>query len=149
MSRVLIVDDHAFIRRGVQAILHSHPEWEFSGEASNGPEAIRLVGELKPQIIIMDVSMPGMNGIEATRLIRKSHPRVKVILLTLHNSPELIRSALAAGASGYLLKTDAERELLRALNVVVAEGTYVSPGIDADVITKIVSDQSAGIRQLH
>jgi len=93
MPRVLIVDDHAFIRRGVQTILHSFPEWEFCGEAENGKEAIRLADELKPEVIIMDVSMPGLNGIEATRAIRKAQPDVKIVLLTLHESAELLRSA--------------------------------------------------------
>src|SRR5580692_7479304 len=122
MPRVLIVDDHAFIRRGVQTILHPFPEWEFCGEAENGKEAIRMADQLKPEVIIMDISMPGLNGIEATRAIRKSQPAVKIVLLTLHDSSELLRIAFRAGARGYLLKTDAEQELVKALLVVVGEG---------------------------
>src|SRR5580700_11230647 len=105
MPRVLIVDDHAFIRRGVQTILHPFPEWELCGEADNGNDAIRMAEELKPEVIIMDLSMPGLNGIEATRAIRKTQPAVKIVLLTLHESAELVRSAFRAGARGYLLKT--------------------------------------------
>jgi DNA-binding NarL/FixJ family response regulator len=142
MPRVLIVDDHAFIRRGVQTILHSFPEWEFCGEAENGKEAIRLADELKPEVIIMDVSMPGLNGIEATRAIRKAQPDVKIVLLTLHESAELLRSAFRAGARGYLLKTDAEQELVKALTVVVGEGSYISPKMDSEVVKSVIQEMS-------
>jgi|SRR5271157_4639571 len=100
MPRVLIVDDHAFIRRGVHSILQSFPEWELCGEAGNGHEAIRLTNELKPEVILMDVTMPGLNGIDATRLIRNAHPEVKIVLLTLHESPEILRNGFRAGARG-------------------------------------------------
>jgi two-component system, NarL family, response regulator NreC len=142
MPRVLIVDDHAFIRRGVQTILHSFPEWEFCGEAENGKEAIRLADELKPEVIIMDVSMPGLNGIEATRAIRKTQPDIKIVLLTLHESAELLRSAFRAGARGYLLKTDAEQELVKALTVVVGEGSYISPKMDSEVVKSVIQEMA-------
>jgi len=131
MPRVLIVDDHAVIRRGVQGILSTYPEWDLCGEADNGQDAIRLAGELAPEVVIMDVSMPGMNGLEATRIIHDVLPETKVLLLTLHSSSEFVRSAFRAGARGYVLKSDAENELVRALNVVIGEGTYVSPAVDA------------------
>ena len=131
MPRVLVVDDHAVIRRGVQGILSTYPEWDLCGEADNGQDAIRLAGELAPEVVIMDVSMPGMNGLEATRIIHEVLPETKVLLLTLHSSSEFVRSAFRAGARGYVLKSDAENELVRALNVVIGEGTYVSPTIDA------------------
>jgi DNA-binding NarL/FixJ family response regulator len=131
MPRVLVVDDHAVIRRGVQGILSTYPEWDLCGEADNGQDAIRLAGELAPEVVIMDVSMPGMNGLEATRIIHDVLPETKVLLLTLHSSSEFVRSAFRAGARGYVLKSDAENELVRALNVVIGEGTYVSPAIDA------------------
>jgi DNA-binding NarL/FixJ family response regulator len=140
MPRVLIVDDHAFIRRGVQTILHPFPEWELCGEADNGNDAIRMAEELKPEVIIMDLSMPGLNGIEATRAIRKTQPGVKIVLLTLHESAELVRSAFRAGARGYLLKTDAEQELVKALIVVTAQGTYISPRIDSTVVKSMISE---------
>ena len=143
MPRVLIVDDHAFIRRGVQTILHPFPEWEFCGEAENGKEAIRMAGQLKPEVIIMDISMPGLNGIEATRAIRKAQPDVKIVLLTLHDSSELLRIAFRAGARGYLLKTDAEQELVTALTVVVGEGSYISPKIDSDAVKSVINEMNA------
>lgn len=140
MPRVLIVDDHAAVRRGVQGILQSFPEWEFCGEAANGEEAVRLAAALKPEIIVMDVSMPGLNGLEATRIIRDVLPTAKVLLLTLHSSTELVRSAFLAGARGYVLKSDAEHELIRALNVVLGDGTYVSPAIDGNVAQKVAEE---------
>jgi len=140
MPRVLIVDDHAFIRRGVQTILHPFPEWELCGEADNGNAAIRMAEELKPEVIIMDLSMPGLNGIEATRAIRKTQPAVQIVLLTLHESAELVRSAFRAGARGYLLKTDAEQELVKALTVVTGQGTYISPRIDSAVVKSVISE---------
>ncbi len=140
MPRVLIVDDHAFIRRGVQTILHPFPEWELCGEADNGNDAIRMAEELKPDVIIMDLSMPGLNGIEAARAIRKTQPDVKILLLTLHESAELVRSAFRAGARGYLLKTDAEQELVKALTAVTGQGTYISPRIDSMIVKNVISE---------
>jgi two-component system response regulator NreC len=142
MPRVLIVDDHAFIRRGIQTILIPFPQWELCGEADNGKDAIRMASELKPEVIIMDVSMPELNGIEATRAIRRAQPGIKIILLTLHESAELVRSAFRAGAQGYLLKTDAEQELVKALSVVVGEAAYISPKVDAEVVKSVMGEMS-------
>jgi DNA-binding NarL/FixJ family response regulator len=142
MPRVLVVDDHAFIRRGIQSLLHAFPEWEFCGEADNGEDAIRLARELRPEVIIMDVTMPGLNGIEATLAIRNIQPEVKIVLLTLHESADLARRAFRAGATGYLLKTDAERELLSALTAVMGEGAYVSPRIDRETAKGVISEIS-------
>lgn len=142
MSRVLVVDDHAVIRRGVQGILRSFPEWELCGEAENGQEAVKLAETLKPEIIIMDVSMPVLNGLEATRIIHELLPNARILLLTLHSSTELVRTAFRAGARGYVLKSDAEQELIRALNVLVGDGTYVSPGIDGMVAQRVIVEES-------
>ena len=122
MSRVLVVDDHAVIRRGVQAILRPFSEWEVCGEADSGQEAVRLAEAMKPEVIIMDVSMHGLNGLEATRIIRELLPRARVLLLTLHS--------------------DAEHELVRALKVIVGEGTYVSPAIDGHLAQKAIVEES-------
>jgi DNA-binding NarL/FixJ family response regulator len=143
VPKVLIVDDHAFIRRGVQGILKADPDWQLCGEADNGNDAVRMASELNPEAIVMDVSMPGLNGVEATRAIRKTNPNVKILLLTLHESAELVRTAFQAGINGYLLKTDAEQELVQALNVVIAHGTYVSPRIDPAVAKELVSRQDS------
>jgi two-component system response regulator NreC len=140
MYRVLVVDDHTVIRRGIQNILRAWPEWEISGEAASGEEAVELTKELKPDIVLMDISMPGMGGLEATKLIRKICPQAKILMLTLHDSPEWAETALRAGARGYVLKSDSEGELLRALKVVAADGVYTSPSLDADRVKKIIGE---------
>jgi DNA-binding NarL/FixJ family response regulator len=141
MPRILIVDDHAFIRRGIKDILVDFVEFEVCGEAENGQDAVRLGGELKPDVVLMDVSMPGMSGVEAARAILKNEPSVRVILVTLHDSHELIRNAFQMGVKGYLLKADAERELIRALRAVTSGGIYVSPKIDKDFVEKVIRTQ--------
>ena len=138
--RLLIVDDHAVIRRGIQSILRAWPEWEISGEASNGAEAVQLAASLKPEIVLMDISMPGMNGLEASRAIRKTNPEIKIILLTLHDSLEGMRTAFKAGARGYLLKSDTEAEMMRALEIVAANGIYVSPRLDQTRLAQLLGE---------
>jgi DNA-binding NarL/FixJ family response regulator len=140
MPRVLIVDDHAFIRRGVRGILSAFPEWQLCGEADNGNDAVRMAEELRPEVIIMDLSMPGLNGLEATRQIRTREIDTKVVLLTLHESSELVGTAFSAGINGYLLKSDAEQELIRAMNVVIAGGTYVSPKFDPQFVNRVLQN---------
>jgi len=140
MNRVLVVDDHTVIRRGIQGILRAWPEWEISGEACSGEEAVELTKKLQPDIVLMDISMPGMGGLEATKLIRIACPQAKVLLLTLHDSPEWAETALRAGARGYVLKSDSERELLKALKVVAANRVYASPNLNTDRVNKIISE---------
>jgi DNA-binding NarL/FixJ family response regulator len=140
MPKVLIVDDHAFVRRGVQSILESLPEWELCGQASDGLEAVHLVEELNPDVVLMDVSMPVMDGIQATRAVRATNSRTKIVLLTLHESVEVLRSGFRAGANGYLLKADAEEELLKALRVVIGDGSYISPKIDSRVVDQVIRE---------
>lgn len=140
MPRVLIVDDHVFVRRGIQTILELFPDWELCGEASNGLDAIRLVEELQPHVVLMDVSMPGMDGIQATRILRKANSRTKIVLITLHESAELLQSGFRAGANGYLLKMDAEEELMKALRVVIGDGSYISPKFDPLTVRQVIND---------
>lgn len=140
MPRVLIVDDHALIRRGVRSILQSFPEWELCGEAENGVDAIRLTSEMKPDVVLMDVTMPGMNGIDATRIIRNASPQVRIVLLTLHESLEVLRNGFRAGATGYVLKADAEQELIKALRIVMGEAPYVSPRLDREVVRHVLDE---------
>lgn len=144
MPTVLVVDDHAFIRRGVRSILEPFPEWELCGEAANGQEAIQKATELHPSIVVMDVSMPVLDGIAATQAIKKSHPQTHVILLTLHNSRELLSRAFQAGARGYVLKADVDDELLKALRIVVGDGSYISPKIDESSAKAVVREIASG-----
>ncbi len=127
--RLVIVDDHEIFRTGVRRVLQSDGHWDVCGEASTGDEAVKLANEVKPEVIVMDVSMPGTNGIQATRSILSALPKTKILLLTWHTSKELVRSGFAAGASGYLLKSDAGRDLIEALETIVDGTTYVSPAI--------------------
>jgi DNA-binding NarL/FixJ family response regulator len=143
MVRILIVDDHAVVRRGVRALLQPSSEWEICGEAENGEDAVRQAENLKPEIIIMDLSMPVMNGLQATRVIRESNPEVKVVLFSLHTSSELVRSIFMAGAQGYVLKSDAETDLITALEAVHHNKTYVSPAIDPNLVMRVLSQVEA------
>jgi two-component system, NarL family, response regulator NreC len=140
MTRVLVVDDHAVLRRGIQSIVRAWPGWDVAGECGSGEEAVRAVPALKPDIILMDISMPGIGGLEATKVICQQNPKARILLLTLHDSIEWVRSAFQAGARGYLLKSDTEAELMRALETVTNNGIYVSPRLDPARVHSIVSE---------
>jgi DNA-binding NarL/FixJ family response regulator len=132
--RVMIVEDHTLLRAGLRALLSLDPALEIVGEADNGRDAVRAVGTLLPDIILTDISMPGMNGIEAIRDIKKRLPRTKVIVITVHKTEEYIHEALQAGADGYILKDATHDELRIAIRSVLNGKTYLSPDISAKVI---------------
>ena len=113
--RILVVDDHAVVRRGVRALLESHAGWEVCGEATNGRDAVEETLRLRPDIVVMDLSLPGLNGLDATRRILQDAPGTEVLVLTMHHSEELARDALQAGARGYVLKRDADEDLIAAV----------------------------------
>jgi DNA-binding NarL/FixJ family response regulator len=139
------VDDHAFIRRGIKALLSDVTDWTVSGETDNGRDAIRLAKELKPDVILLDVSMPGITGLDVVRAVRKTDSKTKVLLLTLHDSQDLIRNAFRLGVNGYLLKTDAENELARAIRVVLGDGLYLSPKLDPDFVKSLVASIASSL----
>jgi DNA-binding NarL/FixJ family response regulator len=114
--RLVVVDDHGVVRRGVRALLESHPGWQVVAEGGNGREAVELVRRLHPDVIILDLSMPDMNGLEATRQIVEASPQTEVLVLTMHHSEQLAREVLQAGARGYLLKSDADQNLIAAVD---------------------------------
>jgi len=114
--RILLVDDHAVVRRGVRALLESHPGWEIVAEATTGTEAVEMAKRLQPDIVVMDLSLPQLNGLDATRQVLKESPRSEVLVLTMHHSEELARNVLAAGARGYVLKSDADQSLIAAVD---------------------------------
>jgi DNA-binding NarL/FixJ family response regulator len=113
--RVVIVDDHAVVRRGVRALIESQPGWEVAGEAASGREAVEMAKRLQPDIVVMDLSLPELNGLDATRQVVKESPRSEVLVLTMHHSEELARNVLQAGARGYVLKSDADQSLIAAI----------------------------------
>ena len=123
---ILIADDHTVVRRGLRALLETQPGWTICGEASNGSEAVEKAEKQQPDVVILDIGMPGMNGVLATIRIREVAPQARVLVLTMHNSEELIQSCLEAGAQGYVLKSDAERDLISAVDALIQHKTYFS-----------------------
>jgi DNA-binding NarL/FixJ family response regulator len=115
-ARILVADDHEVVRRGVKEILETQPGWEVCGEAVDGHEVIEKARGLKPDVVVLDISMPGLNGLEATRRLLKEVPQTEVLILTIHGSEQLMHEVLAAGARGYLLKSDAGRDLVSAVD---------------------------------
>jgi DNA-binding NarL/FixJ family response regulator len=134
MIRVLVVDDHAILRDGIRSMLESQEDIIVVGEAGDGSDAIELVGNLLPDVVLMDISMPRMNGLEATRSIKEQYPQVDVLILTQHDNREYITPALAAGASGYVLKRSGRRELLNALRQVHEQGAFLPSNITQEVL---------------
>lgn len=132
--RILVADDHEVVRRGLCALLRNQPEWEVCGEASDGREAVEKVLTLKPEVVILDIGMPNLNGLEATRQILKANAHVKVLILTLHDSDQVVQEVLNAGARGFLLKTDAARDLVAAVEALRRGKTYFTPKVAAMVL---------------
>lgn len=127
--RVLVVDDHAVVRAGVRAILKDDPRLEIVGEAADGADGCVQAEALRPQIVVMDVSMPGLNGAEATRRVLAASPDSSVIALSAHDEPPYVRELLRAGARGYVLKRAAIAQLVRAINVVIDGGLFLDPAL--------------------
>jgi DNA-binding NarL/FixJ family response regulator len=113
--RILVADDHDLMRRGLKAVLEARPGWTVCGEATSGHEAVAKAGELKPDVVILDVCMPNLNGVEATRQIRRVSPRSEVLVLSVHHSDQLIRDILDAGARGFLVKADPDADVVSAV----------------------------------
>ncbi len=132
--RILLADDHKITREGLRSLLDKQPDMEVLAEAQEGRTAVRLARELLPDVVIMDVSMPDLNGIAATRQIIDRVPKVKVIALSMHSDALFVTEMLKSGASGYLLKDCAFEELTRAIHAVVADKTYLSPSISGVVV---------------
>jgi len=131
--RILLADDHALVRSGIAALLQMHEEFEVVGEAGDGQEAIEKTVQLSPDIVLIDISMPGISGIEATKVIRKKCPDTAILVLSMHDSEEYVYQIFRSGADGYLLKSARKEEVLTAVRTVAAGGRYFSPKI-ADVL---------------
>lgn len=145
--KLVIVEDHSLLRAGLRGLLEQEPDIDVIAEADNGRDGARLVGELNPHIVLMDLSMPGSNGIDAIVEIRHRSPNTKVLVLTQYKADEYLYAALKAGANGYILKTTVYQELLEAVHHVLAGKSYLTPEISGEVIAGIIGDkgkQSAG-----
>lgn len=135
MIRILLVDDHAVVRQGFRMILGAQPDMEIVGEAGNGREAISQAAEFQPDVVVMDVAMPELNGIEATRRMAESSPRARVLALSMHKDSVYVREILRAGAKGYLLKESIDVDLLTAVRAVAKGEGYLSPAVSEAVLT--------------
>jgi len=129
--RILLVDDHAVVRQGFKMILGAQPDMEIIGEAGNGREAVELADQLRPDIVVMDVAMPELNGIEATRRLSTALPNTRVLALSMHKDSVYVREMLKAGAKGYLLKDSVEHDLLDAVRTLARGGEYISPAVQS------------------
>lgn len=134
VTSIFVVEDHAIVREGLLALLSLDSRIEVVGESDNGRDAVHLIGVAKPALILMDLSMPGMNGIEAIREIRHRYPGVRIIVLTVHRTEEYIRAALEAGANGYVLKNSTHAELMLAIRSVLDGKSYLSPVVSEKII---------------
>lgn len=132
--RVLLVDDQTILRHGLKALIANEPGLEVIGEAGDGEEAVRKTHALRPDVVVLDVSMPKMDGVEATQAIKREHPEVKVLALTVHETKNHMRRILQAGASGYVVKRSAAEELIQALHAVTAEGVYLDPIVTSKLV---------------
>jgi DNA-binding NarL/FixJ family response regulator len=141
--RVLLVDDHTILREGIRALLSAEADIEVVGEASDGIEAVEQVQRLRPHLVIMDLVMPRMNGLEATRQIRARHPDVRILILSMYDDDEYVREITQAGASGYVLKRVAAEDLVRAIHEVHGGGSFLYPPIAAKLMDYVRRGQPA------
>jgi two-component system response regulator NreC len=133
--KILIVEDHTLLRVGLRALLSQDPEIEIAGESEDGREAVRAIGTINPDLVLMDLSMPRTNGIDAIREIKRRYPGVRVLVLTVHKADEYIHESLKAGADGYVLKDATHDELRTAIHTVLRGKTYLSPDISGKIIS--------------
>jgi DNA-binding NarL/FixJ family response regulator len=133
--RILVADDHEIVRHGLVALVKSHPGWEICAEADNGRQAVELARDLKPDVAILDIGMPTLNGLEATRLILRDNPRIKVLILTINDADSAVRAVLDAGARGFLLKSDAARELVAAVEALQHNKTFFTARVAEMVLS--------------
>jgi DNA-binding NarL/FixJ family response regulator len=141
--RILIADDHSVVREGLRALLGKVPDFHVVAEACDGEEAVRLVDEKKPDVALMDISMPGINGIEATRRVKKTSPDTKVLIFTIHENEEYVYQIVAAGANGYVLKDAGKNDLIAAVRAIESGGRFFSPGVSKLIIDEFVRRSQA------
>ncbi len=141
--RLVLADDHTILRDGIRALLEDQPDMAVVGEAEDGRQAVQLTHDLRPAVVLMDIAMPLLNGLEATRQIKRDHPEIHVLVLTMHDNEEYIHEVLAAGASGYVLKQAAASELVAAIRAVHHGEAVLSPAITRVVIQDYLRSEAA------
>jgi len=134
MVRILIADDHEMIRRGLRNLLEKHSGWEVCGEAANGRQAVELATKLHPDVVLLDLSMPEMNGLEATHQIKKALPNTEILVFTIHETDDFVRDALRAGALGYLLKSDAAMHVTAAVDALCAHKPFFTGNVSKSML---------------
>jgi DNA-binding NarL/FixJ family response regulator len=139
---ILVADDHEVVRKGIRTLLESRPEWEICGEACTGRDAIAKTVRLKPDVVLLDITMPGLSGLEAIPEIHRACPHTKVLVLTMHDSGRMASRVLAAGASGLVLKSDAARDLILALEALSKNKAFLSPQVTNLLVTEIRQNQA-------
>jgi len=144
MIRILLADDHALMRRGIRDLLMAEPEIEIVGEAGDGREAVRLAEKFRPDVMIMDLAMPELNGLDAIRQIRKEAPEIELLVFSMHDSEELIREVFAAGARGYVLKSDVALYLIEAVKSLARHKPFFTPRISEAILNSLVSTAVPG-----
>jgi len=142
---ILVADDHEVVRKGLVSLLQAQPEWQVCGEAGDGREAVEKALQLKPDVVILDIGMPSLNGLEATRQILKANPQARVLILTLHDSDQVVREVLNAGARGFLLKSDAARDLVAAVEALRHDKTYFTSKVAAMVLEGYLKGGTPGV----
>ncbi len=142
---ILLCDDHPMVRDGLRSLIRLHPDFELAGEASNGAAAVAMTNLLKPQVVVMDMSMPELNGVEATQQIKREVPETKVLALSVHDDPSYVRRFINAGASGYALKRAGGTELAAAIRAVAAGDCYLDPGLTSEVIASLFRQSESPI----
>jgi DNA-binding NarL/FixJ family response regulator len=143
--RILVADDHEVVRKGLVALLQAQPEWQVVGEAGEGREAVDKAHQLRPDVVILDIGMPNLNGLEATRQILKANPQARVLILTLHDSDQVVREVLDAGARGFLLKSDAARDLVAAVEALRRDKTYFTSKVASMVLEGYLKGGKPGV----
>ncbi|NIV17427.1 MAG: response regulator [Woeseiaceae bacterium] len=141
-TRILLVDDHAIFVEGLSALLRNEPQLEVIGTVTRGQDAVRAAREQRPDLVLMDLSMPDMSGVEATLLIKNEQPKIKILCLSMHADRGFVMGSLEAGASGYLLKDGAKAELLSAVKSVMSDQVYLSPAVASFVVDAARSDNA-------
>ena len=142
MLRILIADDHEVARRGIRSILESHPGWEVCGEARDGREAVEMAAHSNPDVVLLDIAMPNLNGLEAARQILETSPEAAILILTMHDSDQTIREVLRAGARGFLLKSDAGRDLISAVEALEQKRTFFTTKVSQMVLDGFLDRRS-------